>query len=87
MVDKLGNPVHQGDIVLFPGGNARYGGIKIMVGKVVSATPKMVTLLYGDIGGDKKLKTCRKRPAGLLVIQDPRILKCERIQQIHQEST
>ena len=54
MNDMLGNPIAVGDVVLYPGGNARYGGLKMMVGIVIKMTAKRVTLTTGPLVPDGK---------------------------------
>lgn len=54
MNDMVGKEINENDIVLFPGGNARYGGLKMMVGLVTKITPKRIKLLTAPLVYDEK---------------------------------
>jgi hypothetical protein len=71
MNDMLGNRIQVGDIVLYPGGNARYGGLKMIVGLVLRMTDKRMTLRTGPLVPDgKDFKTTSKTGAKILLTTD-----------------
>lgn len=75
MNDMLGNPISVGDVVLFPGGNARFGGLKMVVGVVVRMTAKRCTLLISMLPGDgKAIKHTSKTGAKVLLCNDKAVL-------------
>jgi len=83
--DMLNADIAIGDVVLFPGGNARYGGLKMQVGLVVKLTPKRVGIATGALVSDgKKLKTSSKTGKTMLVCTDPKVLACEQVQALKQ---
>lgn len=58
MTDMFNQDVSIGDVVIFAGGNARYGGLKLMLGLVIGMTAKRIKILYGPaIADDKPFKT------------------------------
>ena len=83
MNDMLGTPITIGDVVLYPGGNARYGGLKLMVGVVKRLTPKRVSLVTGSLTPDGKVHTfTNKTGAKILVCKDPAVLNSPQVQAI-----
>ncbi len=68
MRDIINQIVSPGDFFLIPGGNARYGGLTIEVGVVLSMTEKRLKTLI--IRFDKtKLKPITKTPKKILKIE------------------
>jgi|15BtaG_2_1085339.scaffolds.fasta_scaffold00211_17 hypothetical protein len=75
MTDMLGNQIAIGDLVLYPGGNARYGGLKMICGVVSKMTAKRVSLLGGPLVADgKPFKTTNKTGAKILVCKELTVL-------------
>ena len=86
MNDMLGTTIQVGDVVLYPGGNARYGGLKMIVGVVVKMTPKRISLLGGPLIDDgKPLKTTSKTGAKVLLCFDEDIKRSKRIKAIEEQ--
>ena len=80
ILDMLGNKISEGDIVIYPGGNARYGGLKLIVGLVVKRTPKRISLMAGSLAPDgKPFKTVAKTGVKVLRCEDPYILQSETV--------
>ena len=70
MKDMLGQSIAPGDIFTIAGGNARFGGLVIEVGIVISNTEKMLKTYVTRF--DKiKLKPLNKTPRKVLKITDP----------------
>ena len=69
MQDMNGKEIKIGDYVIFPGGNARYGGLKLIIGLVTKITPKRVTLLTAPLIYDEK-------PPKLTTKSGHKVLKC-----------
>ncbi len=68
MTDMLGAEINIGDVVIYPGGNARYGGLKLIVGVVSKMTPKRATIAYCNMDSDgSSVKTASKTGAKILV--------------------
>lgn len=66
----LGEEISPGDLFLIPGGNARFGGLVIEVGVVLSNTEKMLKTLVSRF--DKvKCKPLNKTPRKVLKITQP----------------
>ena len=68
MLDQMGNLLKEGDIVMFPDGNPRYGGLYIRFGEVIKLTEHRVTLetwKYED-GERKSKKLVNKTPKKLI---------------------
>ena len=81
MQDQLGNTVQVGDTVLYPGGSARFGGLKLMVGVVVKMTPTRLSLLTCAITSDgSNVTQTAKTSAKVLRCEDPKIAACPAIQ-------
>ena len=75
MQDALGTYINVGDVVLFPGGNARYGGLKMMVGVVQKMTAKRVSLKVDTLPSEgKDAKTTAKTGAKIMVVKDPAVV-------------
>jgi hypothetical protein len=71
MIDILGAEINVGDLVIYPGGNARYGGLKLIVGLVTKLTEKRVTLNTSPLVYDgKPFKTTSKTGAKILKLQN-----------------
>jgi hypothetical protein len=68
--DMLGNPIDVGDLFVIPDGNARYGGLKIYIGLVLSRTEKTMTTEVFELPSGKPKGTKRKTPSKVLKI-DP----------------
>jgi hypothetical protein len=87
MNDMLDNPIEVGDVVLFPGGNARYGGLKMVVGIVVKMTAKRCTLLTSHIPDDGKAnKTTNKTGVKVLLCNDPAVLSSSEVSALREEA-
>ena len=81
MKDMLGTDIQVDDVVLFPGGNARYGGLNITVGVVKKMTAKRLSLITGNLVPDgKKYKATNKTGAKVLVCTDPQVLASDQVQ-------
>jgi hypothetical protein len=83
MKDMLGQSIAPGDIFTIAGGNARFGGLVIEVGIVISNTEKMLKTYVTRF--DKiKLKPLNKTPRKVLKITDPSsvFLKNESVQEL-----
>jgi hypothetical protein len=84
ILDMLGNEISEGDIVLYPGGNARYGGLKLIVGLVIKKTPKRISLIAGSLTPDgKAFKSIAKTGAKVLRCEDPQILQSETVKLLY----
>lgn len=68
--DMFGNPISIGDIFIIPDGNARYGGLKLYVGIIISQTEKTVSTEVFELPSGKPKGIKRKTPSKLLKI-DP----------------
>ena len=55
MLDMIGKTITEGDSVMYVGGNARYGGLKFIVGVVTRMTPKRISLMTAPLIDDGKL--------------------------------
>ena len=67
----IGQELDIGDIVIYPDGNPRYGGLKFTIGIVTKMTEKRVTLASTDlVYKDKPIKTISKTPVKLLKFYD-----------------
>ncbi len=76
----IGNQISEGDVVLYPGGNARYGGLKLIAGLVLKKTPKRISLIAGPLDYDgKPFKTTAKTGVKVLRCQDPSILQSQTV--------
>lgn len=83
MNDMLGTTITVGDVVLYPGGSARYGGLKLIVGVVVKMTAKRMTLLGGPLVRDaKEFKTTSKTGAKVLLVSHNNIMISETVKAI-----
>ena len=70
MKDMLGEDVKPGDFFLIPGGNARFGGLVIEVGIILSNTQKMLKTYVTRF--DKiKCKPVNKTPRKVLKVTNP----------------
>ena len=70
MQDMLGESISAGDLFLIPGGNARFGGLVIEVGIVLSTTQKMLKTYVSRF--DKiKCKPINKTPRKVLKVTNP----------------
>ena len=70
MQDMLGEDISAGDLFLIPGGNARFGGLVIEVGIVLSTTQKMLKTYVSRL--DKiKCKPINKTPRKVLKVTNP----------------
>jgi len=70
MKDMLGQEIVPGDIFTIAGGNARFGGLTIEVGIVISNTQKMLKT-YTTKFDKIKLKPTNKTPRKVLKIETP----------------
>jgi hypothetical protein len=71
MLDMIGQEIKLDDLVLYPGGNARYGGLKLTIGLVTKLTEKRVTLNTSPLVYDgKPFKTTSKTGAKILKLQN-----------------
>ena len=71
MKDMIGQEINLNDLVIYPGGNARYGGLKLIVGLVTKLTEKRVTLTSTSLVYDgKPFKTTSKTGAKILKLQN-----------------
>ena len=87
ILDMIGNEISIGDIVLYPGGNARYGGLKLIVGIVIKKTPKRISLLGGSLTPDgKAFKNTAKTGVKVLRCEDPEILRSEIVQLLYSDT-
>lgn len=68
--DMLGKSIDIGDLFVIPDGNARYGGLKIYIGLVISRTEKTMTTELFELPSGKPKGTKRKTPSKVLKI-DP----------------
>jgi hypothetical protein len=68
--DMVGKPIHVGDLFIIPGGNPRFGGLKLHLGLVVSKTDKTMTCDYFELPEGKPKGSGRKTPSKVLKI-DP----------------
>lgn len=67
MKDMLDQEINPGDLFLMPGGNARFGGLVLEVGIVLSMTDKRLKTLVTRF--DKiKTRNCSKTPQKILKI-------------------
>tara|TARA_R100001463_G_scaffold122566_4_gene179058 strand:- start:391 stop:663 length:273 start_codon:yes stop_codon:yes gene_type:complete len=83
MTDMLGAEINVGDVVIYPGGNARYGGLKLIVGVVSKMTPKRATIAYCNIDSDgSSVKTSSKTGAKVLVVADKSVTESEAVKGI-----
>ena len=79
MKDMIGQEINLNDLVVYPGGNARYGGLKLIVGLVTKLTEKRITLITGPMVYDgKPFKTTSKTGPKVLKLNDTFI--CETIE-------
>ena len=86
MNDMLGSPISVGDVVLFPGGNARYGGLKMVVGVGGRMTAKRCTLLTSMLPDDGKAnKSTNKTGAKVLLCNDKAILDSSEVKALRKE--
>ena len=86
MKDMIGQEINLDDLVVYPGGNARYGGLKLIVGLVTKLTEKRITLITGPMVYDgKPLKTTSKTGPKVLKI-DISSLSCDTINRLKQEA-
>ena len=70
MKDMLGEDIKPGDFFLIPGGNARFGGLVIEVGIILSNTQKMLKTYVTRF--DKiKCKPVNKTPRKVLKVTNP----------------
>ncbi len=68
MKDMIGQDLTPGDYFIMPGGNARYGGLILEVGIIISMTEKRIKTLVTKF--DKvKTKPVNKTPKKVLKIQ------------------
>ena len=74
MKDMLGQNLNPGDLFLMPGGNARFGGLILEVGIILSMTDKRLKTLVTRF--DKiKTRNCSKTPQKVLKVNfDPPLL-------------
>lgn len=70
MKDMKNVPISIGDTVVFPDGNARYGGLYLRAGVVEKLTEKRVTVKSVKLPDGDKPKTTAKTGAKLLVLPD-----------------
>ena len=70
MLDMNNKELKEEDFVLYPGGNARYGGLKLMLGIIVKITPKRVSLLTMSVIPDGK-------PIKATTKSGHKVLKCD----------
>ena len=57
----IGQEINLNDLVVYPGGNARYGGLKLIVGLVTKLTETRISLITGPMIYDgKPFKTTSK---------------------------
>jgi len=83
MKDMIGQEVNLNDLVIYPGGNARYGGLKLIVGVVSKMTPKRATIAYCNIDSDgSSVKTASKTGAKILVVTDKSVTESEAVKGI-----
>ena len=62
--------LQQGDYVIYPDGNARFGGLHLMLARVQDLTPRMVRLVTTKypLAANPKFSTTAKYPEKLLKI-------------------
>lgn len=86
MKDQLGHDISVGDVVVYPGGNARYGGLNLMVGVVRKLTECRASLVAGPLASDgKAFKKVSKSGAKLLLCRDEHVTKSDVVKSIIKE--
>lgn len=87
MLDMIGQEINLGDTVMYPGGNARYGGLKLIVGVVVKMTPKRISLLISNFPFDEKaIKATTKTGKKVLKVDSTSILNSTAVANLKLES-
>jgi hypothetical protein len=71
----IGQELLIGDIVIYPDGNARYGGLKLTIGVIFKMTEKRVGLATTDlVYNNKPIKTVNKTGKKILKVNDTSLI-------------
>ena len=83
MTDLLGRPFEVGDVVIYAGGNARYGGLKLIVGVVTKMTAARLKVLTTSLKpDDKKSKLVTTSGSKMLLCYDAEVLQSEAVREL-----